>query len=345
MQLLLKRTLYLFTYIWFIALLLNEIFAGKVWFWNIFSVIPSFFFAIVMLIFIAFHLYFVFKIFRNRNQEVLKTKRYILHFATIIISIILSFSYSDINLPNNLITKPSSEELVNGITIFNWNTEFWAEEKDVPTLHTILKEQNADVYNLQEFIIEKGDSENEKFIDLLKKDFPEYTIVQRSELITMTKFEIVEVLWKESDSFMRVDVRLPNAEVISLYNVHIPVQIAPRGLDGTIPYMQVNHERRVREFAKLELVVSQNNSFPYIVAGDFNTTANMGMMKNLKATLKDSQNVSGNLFPATWQIRNLNLWRIDYVFANGDIRFLTHEDVNPQNISDHWGQKVIFSVK
>lgn len=346
---LLKKIIRIFTFLWFLFLILNEIFAGKVWYWNLFSVIPPFIFAVIMLAIIFIHVSFLIKIFQNKKHPILKTRRYIIHIFILIISSALSFAYSDINLPNNLLRKPSQSELAAGITIFNWNTEFWAEEKDVPTLHKILKNQNADIYHLQEFLPERfsavSENRDAKYIDLLKKDFPEYTIVQRSELITMTKFEIVNVTWKEQDSFMRVDVRLPNEEVLSLYNVHIPVQIAMKGLDGTIPYMKKNHERRVAEFAKLESAISQNNSFPFIVSGDFNTTASMGMMKNLKTILQDSQKTSNNISPATWETNNFKLWRIDYVLANKDISFLTHEDINPENISDHWGQKVIFKIE
>jgi endonuclease/exonuclease/phosphatase family metal-dependent hydrolase len=125
----------------------------------------------------------------------------------------------------------------------------------------------------------------------------------------------------------------------------MPVNAVARRRDlSSVVQTTINlYNLRLEYFESIEKSFIESD-LPTIVSGDFNTSGFMQFMRTLLGKGISSQSVSRNLFPTTWGTAGLKLWQIDYVIGKNRIKFEKHEDINPLDFSDHWGQKVWFEL-
>jgi hypothetical protein len=311
--------------------------ADKVWISVLYSALPPIFYLILYIVIFLITVWIIIK-----EQKFKSVLNLCIGIITCLNLVFLSY-FADINL--GILRKDKS---LNGeeILIFNWNTEFW--ENDRQSLYNFLKEQNADIYQLQERLTPTSlAGEFEEIDDLkeLKELFPDYNIAAFSEYITISKYPIRDIVYSEANSFLRTDISINN-EIISFYNVHMPVHI-DLSQKLNIKYLLTNAKIRFKwrseEFKKLEKDLQINSHTKYI-SGDFNSIRSMRTMDNLLEDYIDSTKYSNRLLLGTWTLYGIRGWRIDYNLVDKNIEIIKHEDIDPQNLSDHWGQKVYIII-
>lgn len=301
---------------------LQTLMAGRAWFWNVFSIIPPIFFTLLFLVLIFWNI-------------VKKTKY---SFIFIILCFPLAIYSSDFSL-KLFVDQPSNDSQT--IKIFNWNTRFW-EEDNKPAFYEFLLSQEADVYHLQEHI----QTRNGYFIELddmeeVRSYFKDYTVVKKTEFLTITKFPVVESFREAESYYLRVDVQV-DQNVLSLYNVHMPVHINTRILPNVYRFtvdLKHRYDFRNQEYNKLIKDIKGNPN-GYYISGDFNTTKSMGKIQEVISLGKDTAYAGDNLFNATWVVDNIRLWRIDFNIAHNNLKVLSYKEVDPLKYSDHWAQLV-----
>lgn len=308
------------------AFILQTLFAGRVWFWNIFSVIPP----------ISFTLLYLFLLF----WIIAKKQR--LGVVFLIICLPLALNSSDLTF-KILADNPNTN--ISSIKVFNWNTEFWEKENKEEFFNFLLK-QDADVYHLQEHI----KLSNGYFIELedmneIRSYFEGYTVIKKTEFLTITRLPIVKSYTEGETYYLRVDV-MADDKVLSLYNVHLPVQINPAILPNIYRFtvdLKHRYDFRNQEYEKLFDDVRSNTNLFYI-SGDFNTTRAMGKIQDVIALGKDTVHAGNNLFNSSWSMGNLKLWRIDFNIVHSNINVVEYKEVDPLSYSDHWAQKVTIQL-
>lgn len=306
--------------------ILQTLLAGRVWFWNIFSIIPPILFTLLYLILIFWN--------------VATKKKYSIVF--IIFCLPLAIYSSDFSL-KLFIDQPTNDSL--SIKIFNWNTHFW-DEDNKEEFYKFLLSQKADVYQLQEHI----QTRNGYFIELddldeVKYYFEGYTVVKKTEFLTITKLPVIQSYREEESYYLRVDVQV-DQDILSLYNVHMPVHINTAIIPNVYRFavdLKHRYDFRNQEFNRLIKDI-KNNSNKYYISGDFNTTKSMGKIQDVISLGKDTAYAGDNLFNATWEVDNIRLWRIDFNIAHNDLKVLNYKEVDPLNYSDHWAQLVTIQL-
>ncbi|GAB4283599.1 MAG: hypothetical protein Kow0081_0260 [Candidatus Dojkabacteria bacterium] len=261
------------------------------------------------------------------------------------ISIIVSIPISDLNF--NFIRNKNNTE--GQYKLVSWNTLFW--EQNPSEMFEIIRAQDADVIHFQEYIIKEDYSDffikrDPDQIELVKKAFPEYEIAHEGELLTLSKFPIINVKRFEGVTFLRIDVAI-DSEIVSFYNVHIPVHIDLRLIDDLTDFLmdiRLRSSVRIHEFNTLAEDI-KNNKNKIIISGDFNSTKTMGTMNKLLGYTQDAIRRSDLFIPTTWSAnKTFNLWRIDYVLDNlgNNLKTYTHSFIH--DISDHAMMEVTFDI-
>ncbi len=325
--------------LWTVFILAFYLLSGRFWFWNLFSFIPPFFLLFVSLF---FFIYSTIKLIVIKRDF----KRLSLLFFLSLFIVLITAPISDFKF-----TLLAKQQIQGDIRIFNLNTEFWEEEQDIDDFIEFLKNQDADIYHLQEYIARSDKNMHDKesiskTFEKLVEAFPDFEIVRSSELITMSKFPVFAKFENPDNKFLRVDIWI-DEKIVSFYNVHIPVHIDP-GLRSNLSVFLNDIERRfywrqdIFSFISNEL---EFNNRPKIVSGDFNTTKTMFSMDKILDSVNDSVKELNINFATSWRINDLALWRIDYVLGDNYIDFKSYETIDAKEFSDHLGQKVTFNLK
>ena len=306
-----------------IFIIMTFLFSGKLWFWNIFSIIPSPFFLILAIISV------VIKTFTG------KFKYLIFSFFVVF----LCFNISDIHV-QNLIPKDYHGQYGKTLKFVSWNTQFWQEGTSKDAFYAFLQDQKADVYQLQEF-------NNAETLTEVGKHFKGYFLDENKDVITISKYPI-KTHYKESHgSFMRSDINI-DGKIISLYNMHLPIHLLPslvRDPYAFLVNMKEKFETRQNIIQELEKNVL-SNEYSYIVSGDFNSTLSMGVMNALLSKSKDSYDASKNIYPVTWMSDGwLSLYRIDYALSSlSGLIPISYDEIARPEFSDHKALVVTYGL-
>lgn len=306
---------------------LQFLFAGRIWFWSVFSVIPPIFFTVLYLTWLLW----------------ITVKKNFYGLSLLLLCLPFAIYSSDVTI-KHFTDQPSQDSTT--VKVFNWNTEFW-EFNEKAKFFQFLVEQQADVYHLQEHILL---NKNGYFIELddqeeLKSIFKGYTIVKKTEFLTITKLPVVKSYLEEESYYLRVDVQV-GKNVLSLYNVHMPVHINTAILPDVYKFaVDLKHrfDFRNQEFNKLIKDIKSNNNVFYI-SGDFNTTRSMGKIHEILDLGKDAAYAGDNFFNATWSVNDIRVWRIDFNIVHNGLKVLHYKELNPGSLSDHWAQLVTIQL-
>ncbi|GAA5049323.1 endonuclease/exonuclease/phosphatase family metal-dependent hydrolase [Thermocatellispora tengchongensis] len=352
---------------WLVFTGLHLALSGRVWWWQIPELVPPFAFAVVPVLLLA---------------AALVTRRARRVTAVVALAcLILGGGASGINLAA-LWHRPAPAP-PDAITVFSWNTWYWDQRweggmprppatgtppRDAGDFYRFLREQDADVLLLQEYVYFGPGSRPIRVDDLarLRREFPGHHIAVASELVTLSRFPIVLQRgidlrpWAEEErdravppgssmpdfhtvKTLRTDLRV-GGRTVSFYNTHInsPVDSAYRGLD---PRRLSPEQHRLRRANLRALAADAGaNPHPAVLAGDFNASPAMGILRLLPDRMRDAAPALGSLYPATWNDRR-PWWRIDWAFATPEVTVHEYELVRSGGMSDHSGQRLVISVR
>ncbi|MEV6866552.1 endonuclease/exonuclease/phosphatase family protein [Streptosporangium subroseum] len=350
---------------WLVFVALHRALSGRVWWWQVPELVPPIVFALVPVLLLAVAL------------PARLARGWIT--AVTLASVVLGGGVSGLN-PASLWHR-SVPAPADAITVFSWNTWYWDQPaeggamppptgtppREVADFYRYLRDQRADVYLLQEYVYFGRDSKPIRVDDAarLRREFPGYHIAVASEMVTVSRFPIVSErgidlrpwLPEERDvtipsspdlpdfptvKTLRTDVRVGD-DTVSFYNAHInsPVDASPPGLDPR-RLNRTQHELRQANLRALAADV-EKNPHPAILAGDFNASPAMGIMRLLPDRMVDATPVLGSLYPTSWDDR-WPLWRIDWAFTTPDVTVHRYELVRSKGLSDHSGQRLVVST-
>ncbi|GGS47289.1 endonuclease/exonuclease/phosphatase family protein [Actinokineospora fastidiosa] len=244
------------------------------------------------------------------------------------------------------------------VRVFAWNTEYWSQHDDPDAFHAFLRQQDADVYLLQEYVhhtdgepdVVKAHSPVDD-TERLRREFPGYTIVARGELLTLTRFPVVArplvgpdrpgLPWPlefRDAKVLRTDLDV-RGTVMSFYNVHIPVQYNFAG--AFLAHMADAAGERRAHFAAL-LADVRANPRPVVVAGDFNTSPSMGELDAVRAVVRDAAEAGSEVYPTSWHVGPFG-WRLDWAFTSPSVPVHRYGFTDPRGLSDHRPQELLLS--
>src|SRR3972149_4989238 len=223
--------------LWLIFWLADLVLNGRFWLWELVSMIPGWCVLLVLVLLISATL----------------VSGNLVGLLILLASCWLPLRTVDIRFP----ARRARNSAPNSIQIVNWNTQFWHYYADVHQFAQLLKSIPAQIYHLQEAMDYHG-----KPIDVsaeLATVLPGFTIVQHGEMVSATSLPIRQV-HKVSKSILRLDLEAPQG-LLSVYNVHLPVQIELRFRDSPpkfFGWIKQAFKLRRHEFAILQRELAQN---------------------------------------------------------------------------------------
>jgi endonuclease/exonuclease/phosphatase family metal-dependent hydrolase len=229
------------------------------------------------------------------------------------------------------------------VRVVAWNTGYWDLDDDPGQFTDYLAGLHADVYLLQEYLARDGGAIDDQA--RLARDFPGYTVVVKHELVVLSRLPVVAVPPLRPRSALRVDVRA-GGRPLSLYDVHVPIQADYRLSPMSVPfYLDLAERSASRRFLLGALAADvRGNPQPLLVAGDFNTTPAMGQLRTLTGGTEDAARASRQLYPVSWRISGLHLWRLDWALTGNGVRVHRYELRDPAGLSDHDAQDVAVTL-
>ncbi|GIH25185.1 hypothetical protein Aph01nite_34950 [Acrocarpospora phusangensis] len=326
--------------VWLLFVVLHRLLTGRFWLWLVPDMAPPLIYLVVPLVLLGL----VPVIGRLRVPCALLAAG----------SLLLGAGHGGLNL--SALTHDGGT--TGDLRVFSWNTEYWHQDDDPERFYRFLKDQEADVYVLQEYLNWVDDQPKEvDELDRLRREFPGYHLAAEGELLTLSRFPIVATprvgpaparpSWQEAFDLvkiLRTDLRV-GASVLSVYNVHIPAQyVLNENPFGERFYTELRSRsaRRDVQFGSLRQDVEANRN-AVLVSGDFNSTSAMGEMAWLFDRLSDANDANPSLYPASWYAGVLPLWQLDWTFT-ASVRVHTYDLRDPQGMSDHRAQSLLADL-
>ncbi|MEJ3744239.1 endonuclease/exonuclease/phosphatase family protein [Actinomycetes bacterium KLBMP 9797] len=243
------------------------------------------------------------------------------------------------------------------LRVVAWNTGYWHEAGETADFYDLLRAQHADVYLLQEYLNYPADVPVRiDEVDRLRAELPGYDIAVAGELVTLSRYPIVDQraldapgappppadtdfpeFWRHKA--LRTDLRVGDG-VLSVYNVHVttPIWIGgpgplSRSFWDTIRDLDAERGPHLRALAA---DVSTNDG-PVLVVGDMNTTPAMGERQAFPAGLRDAAAASGAPYLASWPADGSfpRWWRLDWALVSPGMTVHRYDFVDPAGLSDH----------
>ncbi|MFD3725768.1 endonuclease/exonuclease/phosphatase family protein [Streptomyces sp. NPDC058671] len=234
-----------------------------------------------------------------------------------------------------------------GPRLVSWNTQHWNQGGDPDRFYAFLRGLTADVYVLQEYLngFEGGEVWDIDDEERLRASFPGHHLAVGNNSVTLSRFPSVGPPTPVGACSLRVDLRIGDG-ILSTYNVHIPVQLTVMNplRPAFLRDMRRRAAARDREYAAL-VADLRGNPHPVVVTGDFNTSAAIGDIRRMPASLRDAIGACRSVLPASWNARaRLRLWRIDWAFTGGGARVGSYRFRDAQGLSDHLVQELTLTV-
>lgn len=214
----------------------------------------------------------------------------------------------------------------------------WGNNNDHTRLAAGLRDNPADILLLQEVYTAFAWNYLPELLDIYPYQTTQTDTAGWSSNFTLSRYPILEQTYFD---FPEPGKRMPlrtvidvNGQPVAVYNVHLawPARRAPRfGLPANNFYLNAafgfDDSTRNDQIAYL-IERLQTEPYPYIVAGDFNTSASSATYQRLAAIMHDSFREAGTGLGTSWPVsaaRGLPallppLIRIDYVWHSDDFR-------------------------
>ncbi|WP_440902029.1 endonuclease/exonuclease/phosphatase family protein [Actinosynnema sp.] len=245
------------------------------------------------------------------------------------------------------------------ISVVSWNSDYWEMADDPEAFYAFLREKDADVYLLQEYLHWEGEGPILiDHLDRLRAEFPGYQAVVEGELLTLTRLPIAathsrdvpstdDAWYWQGRKAQRTDLRVGD-RVLSVYNAHFPVpfRVGDNPLGSRFwNFLAKQHDWRTRELAELraDLAANPNTS---VVAGDFNSPW-MGSLLGLDGATTHSPG-DGPLPAFSWPLADYpvpRVWRLDWLFTTGGASVPDYRFTASPGFSDHAVQEFTLVVR
>lgn len=217
------------------------------------------------------------------------------------------------------------------LTVLTYNA--FGSNRDVEAVEQIIRNADADIVALQELNTEVADHLDETLLDeypyaaLYPGGIPGSGVFSRYPIIE-------ETMWQTQLKNQRLTVEF-EGETVVIYNTHPVSPIG--GMDG--------FARRHRDINRLlERAVPDAETYPVIVAGDFNVTVLADDYERIRQTFRDAYREAGDGLGFTYAIRSaLPAARIDYVFYTAPFRAIDAQVIPELGGSDHFPLLVTFA--
>ncbi|MGI5151626.1 endonuclease/exonuclease/phosphatase family protein [Plantactinospora sp. CA-294935] len=242
------------------------------------------------------------------------------------------------------------------VKVFAWNTDYWEMVNDEDAFYAFLRQQDADIYLLQEYVYRRGEPLRIDESARLRTEFPGYQMSVEGELVTLSRLPIVAAYhhpvpgtgmewFRKGTKAQRTDIRV-GGRVVSFYNVHLPVpfRISGNPLSGGF-YRALKEQGvwRLRELRKLRADLA-GNPHAAVLAGDFNSP--WMELSPPGADIRVHVPTGSLAPPGTWPAADYplpRLWRLDWLFTTGDLTALDYRlGSGGEAFSDHAAQ--VFRV-
>ncbi|HEY0639808.1 MAG TPA: endonuclease/exonuclease/phosphatase family protein [Pseudonocardiaceae bacterium] len=240
------------------------------------------------------------------------------------------------------------------VSVFTWSADYWEMTDDPDAFYAFLREQDADVYLLQEYLHWEGDGPIRiDRTDRLRAEFPGYQVIVDGELLTLSRLPVVSAhhrpvpttgtdwYWNGPKS-QRTDL-LVGGRTVSFYNVHLPVpfRIGDHPLSGRFyRFLEGQGTWRLRELRALRADLAGNPN-PAVVAGDFNSP---WMELTSLGAGAEAHNPTDGVLPArSWPVSDYpfpRLWRLDWLFTTGGLAVPGYRFGGGESFSDHFAQHI-----
>jgi endonuclease/exonuclease/phosphatase family metal-dependent hydrolase len=341
---------------WLLFVVTHRLASGRFWPWAVVDLVPPLLFLAVPLLLLA-----VVPFARPIRWPIV---------AVIVLAGVLGAGNSGVNYASLWYNAPPAPS--HAITVVSWNTEYWDQDWRHggqgfdPEFYRYLRDLDADVYLLQEYIflkpvfpLELSNVRAIDRVDRLQRELPGFHVAVAGSQITISRYPIVahhgldagpwlpeslRELPEDLSEFPDFDVEtlrtdvLVNGEVVTFYNSHI---IQPHD-DVRIYSSETRHatweafHRRVASFQVLQADVD-DNPHPVVVGGDLNGSPATGMLRLLPDRLVDRTPAINSLYPSTWEVggRNPELWKLGWLFTTPDVTVHEFTLVDPAELSDH----------
>lgn len=273
--------------------------------------------------------------------------RYRLLIAVTLVAVVLTCTWVTTRiLPDNLISPPSASADDPAITIMTFN--ILGSNARIDDLMLSLRQSDADLILLQESLPRWGDGLPE-----LRDVYP-YQVTQTYATNPMGNTLLSRYPIVSTEAYFLMNVRhdrvLLNVDgiVIAVYNIHlaspqsgqprINLPFSPRFLDLFLMY---NDTLRNSQIDAL-LTRLESETYPYIVAGDFNTSEDAPKYAALANRMTDSYREVGFGYGGTWPYAPIlglprlvpSVLRIDYIW-HSDAFVALNASVGAPMGSDH----------
>lgn len=334
---------------WCVFMALYLFFNGKHPFINYLACAPSLFFVIVPLLILLVSLF-------SRKKRL------------IILSLGgLAAGCTQIELNIYHKTFHSVQDGERAVSVFNWNTMMWDDNKNKEEFFGFLQDQRADIYVLQEAIYAAGNhtegsdptiiykpspitsivpglTNDYLFFDKneeIQSRFPGYYVSQQDQYVVISRFPVIRSVLDPSQQFQTIDVDI-DGYTLRLFNVHIVLQLETFNPfePHFFPALKRRFEARAAGMENLLKGIESTDS-DYIVLGDFNSPSTMNYMDVLKMDHEDMFSYSDKLMPVTYSFMGIKLWRFDYILYPENVKFRVNafENTDGKQLSDHYFQK------
>ncbi|MDG4766354.1 endonuclease/exonuclease/phosphatase family protein [Solwaraspora sp. WMMD406] len=332
--------------LWLVFVLVHLALRGRVWWWLLAELLPPITFLAVPVLFAAAAA----GCRRTRRPAALLSAA----------ALLAGIGMTGVNLPGPL--RGAGQVPADALRIVSWNTGYWHPPGRADDFYRLLRAQRADVYLLQEYLAEV-DGEFVPIDDLarLRRELPGYHVAMIGELVTLSRFPIVESTPLEAPDapppptdftdfwqyqVLRVDVRVGD-RVLSTYNAHLPVPVWVGGPSvWSAEFHRTIRDQRERRLPQLRVLADDvaANDNPIVVAGDLNMTSVMGDTRRLPSELRDAVSTNRSFYPASWPTEQTSLWRLDWVLVSDGVAVHRYEFGDPDSMSDHRPQLVSVSL-
>jgi endonuclease/exonuclease/phosphatase (EEP) superfamily protein YafD len=325
--------------LWLVFVVTHVLMSGRIWWWRPADLIPPLAFVLVPILL---------------TVTALPGRR--TRWPAAVLSagaLAIGTSLAGLNVPG--LVRGAGPVPPDALRIVAWNTEYWYEPGQADRFYAFLRELDADVYLLQEYLRWPGEPERVHDLDRIAAQLPGYEVVEAGELITLSRVPIVgrhaldppdlgepdgtdfPEFWRYKA--LRTDLRV-GGKILSVYNVHVPT---PIWVGGPSPveslFWDVIHDAYVERGPHLRALARDvaANENPVLVAGDMNTTSAMGDAKRFPAGLADAAYANRALMPASWPAAGSlpTLWRLDWTLVSPEVTVHRYEFLDPRGLSDH----------
>lgn len=342
---------------WLFFISLNILFAGKSILSSIYGSLPDFILLLVPMLFLFIQI--------NNKKKNLYT------ICTLIIALLLGITQVDINLLKLDKKNPDTDNSFK-VKVFNWNTKCWDLDKDKNRFYEFLKEQNADIYLLQEYMYYLPDWQTRKDMAIdpakivkncsfipgfskkfmlindelrIKEEFPGYYYSPNFQFVIISRYPIIQSYLDSSEQFAVSDINI-NGIAVRFFNVHMVLHLKPSNPLAIEFYHDMHRRFLARRIGFTNLLNNINNTVSdYLIAGDFNTTKHMGSLNSLYRNHFDAIKFSNDLYSNTFKYHGLRFWRLDYIFVpkhTKQINVKSMQILDDQKLSDHKPMSLYF---